>query len=134
MAGSYRPQKDRIGTADSAAPQTGRMGKRRRKGEGDRKGRKDRIMALTAHPPTQDLINLVGTLGGTWHGRTEMCLCHAHADKNPSLALRQGARGSLVTCFDGCARWDVLRELARVTVGAQYGYERSEERHVGKDR
>ena len=53
-------------------------------------------MALTAHPPTQDLINLVGTLGGTWHGRTAMCLCPAHADKNPSLALRQGDRGILV--------------------------------------
>src|SRR3546814_6329151 len=57
-------------------------------GEGDRGRRKERFMALTAHPPTQDLINLVGTLGGTWHGRTAMCLCPAHADKNPSLALR----------------------------------------------
>lgn len=80
-------------------------------------------MALTAHPPTQDLINLVGTLGGTWHGRTAMCLCPAHADKNPSLALRQGDRGILVTCFAGCERSDVLRELSRVPVGAQYRYE-----------
>src|SRR3546814_11641862 len=102
MAGSYRPQKDRIGTADSAAPQTGRMGKRRRKGEGDRERRKDRIMALTAHPPTQDLINLVGALGGTWHGRTAMCLCPAHADKNPRLALRSEERRGGKECVSTC--------------------------------
>src|SRR3546814_21046513 len=49
-----------------------------------------------------------------------MCRCPAHADKNPSLALRQGDRGILVTCFAGCERSDVLRELSRVPVGAQY--------------
>src|SRR3546814_11196186 len=86
-------------------------------GEGDRGRRKERFMALTAHPPTQDLINLVGTLGGTWHGRTAMCLCPAHADKNPSLALRQGDRGILVTFFAGCERSDVLRDLYLVPVG-----------------
>src|SRR3546814_13342900 len=52
-----------------------------------------------------------------------MCLCPAHADKTPSLAWRQGDRGILVTCFAGCERSDVLRELARVPVGAQYRYE-----------
>src|SRR3546814_19282255 len=52
-----------------------------------------------------------------------MCRCPAHADKNPSLALRQGDRGILVTCFAGCERSDVLRELSRVPVGAQYRYE-----------
>lgn len=80
-------------------------------------------MALTAHPPSQDLINLVGALGGTWHGRTAMCLCPVHDDKTPSLALRQGDRAILVTCFAGCDRADVLRELARVPLVAQYRYE-----------
>lgn len=93
------------------------------KGEGDRRGRNDRIMALIAQLPSQDLINLVGALGGTWHGRTAMCRCPAHADKTPSLALRQGDRGILVTCFAGCERPDVLRALARVPAGARYCYE-----------
>src|SRR3546814_13892029 len=96
-----------------------------RGGEGDRGRRKERFMALTAHPPTQDLINLVGTLGGTWHGRTAMCLCPAHADKNPSLALRQGAPGILVPCLAGCERSDVLREQIGSAScrgrGCQYG-------------
>lgn len=71
-------------------------------------------MPLTAQPPSQELIDLVGALGGTWHGRTAMCRCPAHADKTPSLSLRQGDRGLLVTCFAGCDREDVLRELGRV--------------------
>ena len=60
-------------------------------------------MALTAIRPTQDLIDLVGSLGGSWHGRTAMCLCPAHADREPSLSIRQGDRGILVTCFAGCS-------------------------------
>lgn len=79
-------------------------------------------MPLTAHRPSQYLINLVGALGGAWHGRTAMCRCPAHSDTTPSLALRQGDRGILVTCFAGCDRRDVLRELARIPVDAQYPY------------
>src|SRR3546814_20948719 len=56
--------------------------------------------------PSQELIDLVGALGGTWHGRTAMCLCPAHADRTPSLSIRQGDRGILVTCFAGCDRED----------------------------
>ena len=80
-------------------------------------------MSLTAHAPSQELINLVGALGGTWHGRTAMCLCPAHADRTPSLSLRQGDRGVLVTCFAGCDRHDVLRELGRIEVGHHYSYQ-----------
>lgn len=87
---------------------------------GDRRRRKDRIIALTAHAPFQDLINLVGALRGTWHGRTAMCLCPVRADKSPNLALRQGDRGVLITCFAGYHRADVLRDLARVPVRTQY--------------
>lgn len=75
-------------------------------------------MPLTARHPSQALVDLVGTLGGTWHGRTAMCLCPSHADTTPSLSLRQGDRGILVTCFAGCQREDVLRELSRIkTIG-----------------
>src|SRR3546814_10651296 len=61
-------------------------------------------------------------LGGTWHGRTAMCLCPAHADRTPSLSIRQGDRGILVTCFAGCDREDVLRELRRMPLRQRYSY------------
>lgn len=79
-------------------------------------------MPLTIRHPTQDLIDLVGTLGGVWHGRTAMCLCPAHVDRTPSLSIRQGDRGILVTCFAGCNREDVLRELRRVPVRQRFSY------------
>lgn len=65
-------------------------------------------MALVVLKPSQDLVDLVGSLGGTWHGRTAMCLCPVHADRTPSLSIRQGNRGILVTCFAGCDREDIL--------------------------
>ena len=79
-------------------------------------------MPLTARRPSQELIDLVGALGGTWHGRTAMCLCPAHADSTPSLSIRQGDRGILVTCFAGCDREDVLRELRRIPIRQHYSY------------
>ena len=73
-------------------------------------------MSLIANPPTQELIDLVHALGGSWAGRTAMCRCPVHADSQPSLSLRQGDHGMLVHCFAGCAPEDVLRELARIRV------------------
>lgn len=77
-------------------------------------------MPLTARRPSQDLVNLVGTLGGSWSGNVAMVRCPAHDDREPSLSLRQGDRGILVTCFAGCTREDVLRELNRVRVRGSY--------------
>jgi Toprim domain len=77
-------------------------------------------MPLVARKPSQDLVDLVGTLGGTWHGYTAMCRCPAHADTEPSLSLRQGDHGILVTCFAGCDREDVLRELGRIRPGQHF--------------
>jgi len=77
-------------------------------------------MPLTALRPSQELIDLVGALGGTWSGNVAMCRCPAHADSDPSLSIRQGDRGFLVTCFAGCAREDVLRELRRVQPGRHF--------------
>src|SRR3546814_12264145 len=51
-----------------------------------------------------------------------MCLCPAHADSTPSLSIRQGDRGILVTCFAGCDREDVLRELRRIPIRQHYSY------------
>lgn len=77
-------------------------------------------MPLTARKPSQELVDLVGSLDGSWHGYTAMCRCPAHADSDPSLSLRQGDRGILVTCFAGCDREDVLRELRRVPIRQHY--------------
>jgi hypothetical protein len=79
-------------------------------------------MTLIAKRPSQELVDLVGSLGGTWHGRTAMCLCPAHADRTPSLSLRQGDRGILVTCFAGCDREEVLRELQRIPHRGRFTY------------
>jgi hypothetical protein len=77
-------------------------------------------MPLTAKKPTQELVDIVGALGGRWAGYTAMCRCPAHNDSEPSLSIRQGDRGILVTCFAGCDREDVLRELRRVRTGQHY--------------
>lgn len=77
-------------------------------------------MPLTARRPSQQLVDLVGSLGGTWSGYRAMCRCPAHADSDPSLSIRQGDHGILVTCFAGCSRDDVLRELSRVRIGQRY--------------
>jgi len=69
---------------------------------------------LTAYRPTPELIRLVAALGGTWSGYRALCRCPAHADRTPSLSVRQGDRGILVKCFAGCDAADVLREIARI--------------------
>lgn len=102
-------------------------------------------MPLTALRPSQMLVDLVATLGGSWHGYTAMCRCPAHADRTPSLSLRQGERDILVTCFAGCDPTDVLRELRLVrperhhrpppvSTGGTANVERLWERSVAVDR
>lgn len=83
-------------------------------------------MPLTARRPTQELVDIVGALGGTWSGHVAMCRCPAHADSDPSLSIRQGDRGILVTCFAGCPREDVLRELRRIRPERRYDPPRAE--------
>lgn len=68
-------------------------------------------MALTALRPSQDTINLVTALRGTWHGSYAMCRCPAHDDRTPSLSIRQGLSGVLVHCFAGCNPRDIIRAL-----------------------
>ena len=77
-------------------------------------------MPLVALKPTQTIVDIVGALGGTWHGYNAMCRCPAHADSDPSLSIRQGHDGILVHCFAGCTAEDVLREIARVRPGRTY--------------
>ena len=77
-------------------------------------------MAIIANRPSQQMVDLVGALGGIWHGNVATCRCPAHSDKTPSLSIRQGDRGLLVTCFAGCDTNDILRELARIPLGRRY--------------
>lgn len=71
-------------------------------------------MPLISNHPTSDLRTLVARLGGKWTGNTAMCRCPSHADRTPSLAIRQGDRSILVTCHAGCDATDVLRALRRI--------------------
>ncbi|AMK26175.1 DUF7146 domain-containing protein [Sphingobium sp. TKS] len=79
-------------------------------------------MPLITRRPSQDTIDLVGALDGSWHGRTAMCRCPVHDDRAPSLSIRQGDHGILVTCFAGCAREDVLRALRRIPRRKRFAY------------
>ncbi|MEO1489969.1 MAG: toprim domain-containing protein [Pseudomonadota bacterium] len=63
--------------------------------------------------PNQETIDIVAGLRGKWHGAYAMCHCPAHADRTPSLSIRQGQKGILVHCFTGCRNEKVLREIAR---------------------
>ena len=71
-------------------------------------------MSLIARKPTQELIDLVGALGGTWSGASALCRCPAHNDRTPSLSLRQGDHGFLVYCYAGCDSGQVLRALRQI--------------------
>ena len=83
-------------------------------------------MSLIVRNPSQELVDLVGTLKGRWRGHSAMCLCPAHADGSPSLSLRQGDTGILVHCFAGCSPEDVLRELARIRPIREFSAPRNE--------
>ena len=39
-------------------------------------------MAIIANRPSQQMVDLVGALGGIWHGNVATCRCPAHSDKN----------------------------------------------------
>ena len=75
-------------------------------------------MGITANRPSQHMVDLVGALGGTWLGYKAMCRCPAHADKTPSLSIRQGDRGLLVTCFPDPADADLHRRHRHRALGA----------------
>src|SRR5438132_8660441 len=44
-------------------------------------------------------------------GRGYMTRCPAHDDRSPSLSVREGERGLLVTCFAGCSLADICAAL-----------------------
>ncbi|VWX51037.1 toprim domain-containing protein [Novosphingobium sp. 9U] len=79
-------------------------------------------MSITTNRPSQRLIDLVGALGGKWHGYSAMCRCPVHQDQTPSLSLRQGDRGILVHCFAGCDSQTILRELDGIKPDQSYEF------------
>ena len=63
-----------------------------------------------------DARAITKALGGTWHGRYGSCPCPAHADKMPSMKVRDDARkgdGIDVHCFAGCDWKDIKAYLAK---------------------
>jgi hypothetical protein len=56
--------------------------------------------------------SLARALGGHRAGRDWIARCPAHADKTPSLAIREGRDGRvLLKCHAGCTQWDVIGAL-----------------------
>lgn len=80
-------------------------------------------MPLVALRPNNETLRLVEALGGKWHGFNAMCRCPVHADHTPSLSIRQGERGLLVTCFAGCDSIAVLQALRGIEPGTLPAYQ-----------
>jgi hypothetical protein len=57
---------------------------------------------------------IMRVLGGRRNGRTYMCRCPCHADRGPSLAVRDSEVGPLVHCHAGCPQGIVVDELKRL--------------------
>ena len=63
-----------------------------------------------------DARAITKALGGKWQGRFGLCCCPVHADRTPSLKVRDDARkndGIDVHCFAGCDWKDIKSEFAR---------------------
>lgn len=67
--------------------------------------------------PTAETFAIVQRLGGRWQGGYAMVRCPAHADRTPSLSIRQGQRSILVHCFAGCDGALVMQAIAQALGG-----------------
>ncbi len=57
---------------------------------------------------------VIGALGGRWHGSYGMARCPVHADRTPSLKVVDAEDGSVtIHCFGGCYWRDVKDALRR---------------------
>lgn len=70
--------------------------------------------------------DLVGALGGRWHGRGGLCFCPAHDNRRtPALSVAEGEDGRLLLhCFAGCGFgevWAALRQRGLVADGGSHG-------------
>jgi len=69
------------------------------------------------YQPTAETLAIVLRLGGRWQSGYAMVRCPAHADRTPSLSIRQGQRSILVHCFAGCDGAHVMQAIARTLGG-----------------
>jgi hypothetical protein len=69
------------------------------------------------YQPTSETLAIVQRLGGRWQGGYAMVRCPAHADRTPSLSIRQGQRSILVHCFAGCDGAHVMQAISRTLGG-----------------
>jgi hypothetical protein len=69
------------------------------------------------YQPTAETLAIVQRLSGRWQGGYAMVRCPAHADRTPSLSIRQGERSILVHCFAGCDGANVMKAIARILGG-----------------
>ncbi|OQP87571.1 hypothetical protein BTR14_03095 [Rhizobium rhizosphaerae] len=66
---------------------------------------------------------IVSALKGHWHGRYGLACCPAHADRTPSLSIRDAGERLLLRCHAGCGFSDILgalRGLGIVAGGGDY--------------
>lgn len=86
-----------------------------------------RVNELLAH------LESVHTRGpGKWSAR-----CPAHADRSPSLSMREGARAILLKCWAGCSLQDITSALGLRTADLFYDTSQpstSERRHAAQQR
>lgn len=58
---------------------------------------------------------------GRWHGRYGTAACPAHADRNPSLTIRDGDRAPLLKCKAGCTQNAIIRALRALGLWPGHG-------------
>ena len=65
--------------------------------------------------------DLTKVLGGRWTGASGIACCPAHDDRTPSLSVRDGDGGKLLThCFSGCSAesvWAAIRDRGLAGAG-----------------
>lgn len=67
---------------------------------------------------------LTAALNGEWRGGYGIARCPAHDDRDPSLSIRDGRTGVLLTCHAGCDRAAIIAALrARGLWGGARGME-----------
>ena len=74
-----------------------------------------------------DARTLAAALGGRWRNSRGVARCPAHADRSPSLSIRDGDHGHpIVHCFAGCDFRDVRAALMRMGLWPDRGRKASE--------
>ena len=58
---------------------------------------------------------------GRWHGSYGTACCPSHADRRPSLTIRQGETSVLYVCHSGCRSDDVARAVHGLLGGGEVG-------------